>query len=198
MSVNKYLEGNYAPVAEELTTFDLPVIGQLPQELNGRYLRNGPNPLHVADPVNHHWFLGDGMVHGVRLGDGKALWYRNRYVGSKALSQHRNEDDIAGPNWNDSATGPNTNVGGFAGTTWAMVEAGGTPVELTYELETIGRNDFSERSLARSRHTRRWIPTPARCMQWSTPRPVGSTMCNTSWSAPTAKFAKPSTFRFRP
>ena len=39
--------------------------------------------------------------------------------------------------------GPNTNVGGFAGTTWAMVEAGGCPVELTYELETVGRNDFN-------------------------------------------------------
>ena len=47
-----------------------------------------------------------------------------------------------GPNWNNSGLGPNTNVGGFAGTTWAMVEAGGCPVELTYELETVGRNDF--------------------------------------------------------
>ncbi len=57
--------------------------------------------------------------------------------------QHaRGEPDIAGRNWNDSAHGPNTNVGGFAGTTWAMVEAGAVPVELTYELETVGRNDF--------------------------------------------------------
>ena len=27
-----------------------------------------------------HWFLGDGMVHGVRLDGGKAVAYRNRYV----------------------------------------------------------------------------------------------------------------------
>ena len=47
-----------------------------------------------------------------------------------------------GPNWNDSYHGPNTNVGGFAGTTWAMVEAGGCPVELTYDLDTVARNDF--------------------------------------------------------
>ena len=64
------------------------------------------------------------MVHGVRLRDGRAEWYRNRYVGSTALSEHRGEPDIPGRNWNDSAGGPNTNVGGFAGTTWAMVEAG--------------------------------------------------------------------------
>ena len=82
------------------------------------------------------------MVHGIRLRDGKAEWYRNRYVGSRELSTFRGQPDISGPNWNDSTGGPNTNVGTFAGKTWAMVEAGGTPVELTYELETVGRNDF--------------------------------------------------------
>ena len=138
-----YLNDNYAPVTEEVTAFDLPVVGELPAELNGRYLRNGPNPFADVDPAAHHWFTGAGMVHGVRLGDGRAAWYRNRYVGGTALSAHRGLPDIPGPNWNASDSGPNTNVGGFAGTTWAMVEAGGVPVELTYELETIGRNDFA-------------------------------------------------------
>lgn len=142
MSTNMYLEGNYAPVTDEVTAFDLPVIGELPNELNGRYLRNGPNPWHVDDPDNHHWFIGAGMVHGVRLGEGRADWYRNRYVGSANLSEHRGQPDIGGRNWNGAKNGPNTNVGGFAGTTWAMVEAGSVPVELTYELETVGRNDF--------------------------------------------------------
>jgi 8'-apo-carotenoid 13,14-cleaving dioxygenase len=81
-------------------------------------------------------------VHGLRLRDGRAEWYRNRYVGSAALAEARGEADIPGPNWNDAPRGPNTNVGGFAGTTWAMVEAGGCPVELTYDLDTVGRNDF--------------------------------------------------------
>ena len=61
-----FLEGPYAPVAEEITAFDLPVTGSLPAELSGRYLRNGPNPLGLDDP-SPHWFLGPGMVHGVRL-----------------------------------------------------------------------------------------------------------------------------------
>ena len=139
---NMYLEGNYSPVTDEVTAFDLPVIGQLPEQLNGRYLRNGPNPWSVDDPDKHHWFVGAGMVHGVRLREGRAEWYRNRWVGSSSLSAHRGQPDIPGPNWNDNPGGPNTNVGGFAGTTWAMVEAGGVPVELTYELETVGRNDF--------------------------------------------------------
>jgi len=142
MSVNMYLEGNYAPVADEVTAFDLAIVGSMPSELSGRYLRNGPNPFHVEDPVNHHWFTGAGMVHGVRLRDGNAEWYRNRYVGSSSLSEFRGQPDIPGRNWNNGGGGPNTNVGGFAGSTWAMVEAGGCPVELTYDLETVARNDF--------------------------------------------------------
>jgi carotenoid cleavage dioxygenase len=139
---SRYLDGNYAPVHREVTEFDLPVIGEIPAELEGRYLRNGPNPMSPVDPATHHWFMGDGMVHGIRLAGGRAEWYRNRYVGSASLSARRGQPDIDGPNWNNSAHGPNTNVGGFAGRTWAMVEAGGVPVELSYELETIARNDF--------------------------------------------------------
>jgi carotenoid cleavage dioxygenase len=41
---SRFLQGSFAPVTEEVTAFDLPVSGHLPAELNGRYLRNGPNP----------------------------------------------------------------------------------------------------------------------------------------------------------
>ncbi|HRE00078.1 MAG TPA: carotenoid oxygenase family protein, partial [Ilumatobacteraceae bacterium] len=61
-STNLYLTGNYAPVRDEVTAFDLPIVGQLPAELNGRYLRNGPNPIRPVG-ANYHWFTGDGMVH---------------------------------------------------------------------------------------------------------------------------------------
>ena len=123
-SEHPYLGGNYAPVAEEVTAFDLPVTGTVPADLEGRWLRNGPNPGEDADVATHHWFLGAGMVHGVRLRGGHAEWYRNRYVAA-----------TDGPS-------PNTNVGGFAGTTWAMVEAGTPPVELGYELDSLGVNAF--------------------------------------------------------
>jgi carotenoid cleavage dioxygenase len=141
MSSTYYLTDNYAPVTDEVTAFDLPVVGEIPADLEGRYLRNGPNPITTPED-DHHWFVGDGMVHGIRLRGGRAEWYRNRYVGSSNVSAVRGLPDIPGRNWNGSTGGPNTNVGGFAGTTWATVEAGGCPVELTYELETVGRNDF--------------------------------------------------------
>ncbi len=126
---NQYLAGNYAPVESEVTAHDLPVIGEIPAELEGRWLRNGPNPESVDDPALHHWFLGTGMVHGVRLRGGKAEWYKNRFVLSP-------DDRAAG------VFGSNTNVGGFAGTTWAMVEGGQPPVELDYDLNPLGVNRF--------------------------------------------------------
>ncbi|MFZ9165914.1 MAG: carotenoid oxygenase, partial [Ilumatobacteraceae bacterium] len=43
-SSNPFLAGNLAPVDVETTAFDLQVTGKLPDELTGRYLRNGPNP----------------------------------------------------------------------------------------------------------------------------------------------------------
>jgi len=141
---NPYLEGNRAPVTQELTAFDLPVEGQIPTELEGRWLRNGPNPLPGSiDPALHHWFVGDGMVHGVRLRGGRAEWYRNRYLRSDHVADALGEEHVGGPRFGERDFGPNTNVGGFAGKTWAMVEAGGTPMTLSYELDTIAWDDFS-------------------------------------------------------
>lgn len=142
-STNPYLNGNFGPVAEETTAFDLPVVGSIPEGLDGRFLRNGPNPLVAADPATYHWFSGDGMVHGVRLRDGKAAWYRNRWVRSGSTAAGGlGGAPTPGPIHGGMDFGPNTNVIGFAGRTWALVEAGANPVELTYELDTIGPNDF--------------------------------------------------------
>ena len=79
-SANPYLADFLAPVPTEVTATDLPVTGHIPEHLDGRYLRNGPNPAAEVDPAVYHWFSGDGMVHGVALREGQARWYRNRYV----------------------------------------------------------------------------------------------------------------------
>ncbi len=79
-----FLSGNYAPVHDELTEFDLEISGAVPSELRGTYIRNTPNP---KDGKGDHWFFGDGMVHGVRLEDGKAAWYRNRWVKTPKLER---------------------------------------------------------------------------------------------------------------
>jgi carotenoid cleavage dioxygenase len=136
-----FVEGPYAPVAEEITAFDLPVTGKLPAELNGRYLRNGPNPLGLDDPAPH-WFLGPGMVHGVRLRSGTAEWYRNRWVRSRQLAGALGEKWPGGPVHADMDFAANTHVISHAGRILATVEAGPLPYELTPELDTLGPCDF--------------------------------------------------------
>ncbi|MFM6024314.1 MAG: carotenoid oxygenase family protein, partial [Dolichospermum sp.] len=80
-AANPYLQGNFAPINTEITTDTLEVIGELPPELSGMFVRNGPNP--QRNPIGqYHWFDGDGMLHGVQFNDGKAT-YKNRYVRTK-------------------------------------------------------------------------------------------------------------------
>ncbi|MEO1374534.1 MAG: carotenoid oxygenase family protein [Cyanobacteria bacterium J06635_10] len=77
-AVNPFLDGNFAPVREEITANDLKIIGELPADLSGMFVRNGPNP--QWQPKGQYlWLDGDGMLHGVRISNGKAS-YRNRYV----------------------------------------------------------------------------------------------------------------------
>lgn len=86
-TLNPYLADNFAPVQTELTDDELPVLGELPPELNGMFVRNGPNP--QFPPLGrYHWFDGDGMLHGVHIQDGKAS-YSNRYIGTQGFEQER-------------------------------------------------------------------------------------------------------------
>jgi carotenoid cleavage dioxygenase-like enzyme len=138
---SRFVQGPFAPVAEEVTAFDLPVTGSLPAELDGRYLRNGPNPMGLDEPVQH-WFLGPGMVHGVRLRDGRAEWYRNRWVRSRRVADALAEPWPGGPVHSGADFAANTHVITHAGRTLATVEAGPLPYELTDELGTVGPCDF--------------------------------------------------------
>jgi carotenoid cleavage dioxygenase len=72
-----WMQGGFAPVRDEVHLTELEVEGNLPPELVGLYVRNGSNP---ASEPSGHWFMGDGMLHGIRLEEGRAEWYRNRYV----------------------------------------------------------------------------------------------------------------------
>lgn len=140
---NPYLEGFLAPVKKEVTASDLPVTGQIPDYLDGRYLRNGPNPAAEVDPATYHWFSGDGMVHGVALRDGKACWYRNRWVRSPSISSRLGDKaPRLDPRAGMLVLGANTNVMAHAGRTLALIEGGVANYELTDELDTVGTCDF--------------------------------------------------------
>ncbi|MGH2784634.1 MAG: carotenoid oxygenase family protein, partial [Actinomycetota bacterium] len=87
---NAYLEGNYAPIHTEITAHDLPVVGELPGDIEGMYVRIGSNPMFT--PIGrYHWFDGDGMLHGIQFSNGSAT-YRNRWVRTEGLA----EEEAAG------------------------------------------------------------------------------------------------------
>ncbi|MFZ4809809.1 MAG: carotenoid oxygenase family protein [Ilumatobacteraceae bacterium] len=135
-----HLRGNYAPVPDEIEAFDLPVVGELPLDLVGRYFRNGANPKHGP---SMHWFAGDGMLHGIRLRDGRAEWYRNRWVRTKALDGAQRIDMSTGQM--DYTVGlANTHVLRHAGRIFTL-EEGSFPNEVSPELETVGPYDFDGR-----------------------------------------------------
>ena len=138
--IPSYLQGHLAPVPDEIDAIDLPVVGALPGELTGRYFRNGPNPKPGQD--SGHWFVGDGMLHGVRLREGRAEWYRNRWVrtprleGVKAIREDGTRDLTVGS--------ANTSVVEHGGKIFALVESA-FPYEVTRELDTVGPCDFNGR-----------------------------------------------------
>ena len=134
-----FLTGIHAPMRTELTISDLPVTGTIPPALDGRYLRIGPNPVE-PDPAGYHWFIGDGMVHGLRIQEGKALWYRNRWIRSNAVGAALGEPPAPGPRHIFDTV--NTNVVDIGGRTFALVEAGSYPVELSETLEGQSYNPF--------------------------------------------------------
>ncbi len=138
---HRYLSGIHAPMEQELTLEQLQVRGDIPVELDGRYLRIGPNPIADPNPGAHHWFVGDGMVHGIRLQGGKAAWYRNRWIRSRAVSAALGEAPAPGPR-NQRSDTVNTNVLGHAGQIWALVEAGAFPVRIDDDLQTIAHDPF--------------------------------------------------------
>lgn len=150
-AVNPYLDGNFAPVREEITADTLSVIGELPLELSGIFVRTGSNP--QWPPIGqYHWFDGDGMLHGVRISNGKAT-YRNRYVqtagwkieraAGKAiwtgLSEPPQMDNPYGPSKNTA----NTALVWHAGQLLALWEGGAPHAIKVPELETIGEYTYN-------------------------------------------------------
>ena len=129
-----HLQGNFAPVRDELDVADLEVVGTVPAGLNGTYVRNGFNPRSGFSP---HWFFGHGMLHAVDLDEGRAR-YRNRYVDTPFKDY-----DGTGIDWAlDPACSPaNTHVVRHNGR-WLALEEQHQPYALDDDLETLGVEDF--------------------------------------------------------
>jgi carotenoid cleavage dioxygenase-like enzyme len=150
--MSPFLEGNFGPIKEEVTADNLLVIGKLPPELDGMYVRNGPNPQFPPLRV-YHWFDGDGMLHGVRIKDGKAS-YRNRYVQTDGWKEERKAGKalwgsigeppdpiklLEGKGYKNTA---NTALVWHHGKLLALWEGGEPTIVKVPDLETLGLETF--------------------------------------------------------
>ena len=130
-----WMQGNYAPIRDEISVSDLAVDGEIPMALRGSYVRNGFNP---PGAVPFHWFFGAGMVHGFDIADGR-IAYRNRYVRTPYL-EHDMDLMMA---MSDLRSSPaNTNIIRHAGRMLALEEAH-LPWQIDAELNTVDSFDFA-------------------------------------------------------
>ncbi|MEH2053692.1 carotenoid oxygenase family protein [Nostoc sp.] len=151
IAVNPYLDRNFAPIHQEITTDKLSVIGELPLELSGMFVRNGPNPQWT--PIGqYHWFDGDGMLHGVQISNGVAT-YRNRYVQTAGWKKEREAgkaiwSGLLEPAQMDNPHGPRKNTANtalvwHAGQMLALNEGGKPHAIKLPELDTIGEYTYN-------------------------------------------------------
>ena len=157
------LDGNNAPVDSEDIFDNMPVVGEVPKDLNGLYVRNGPNPFYPPD-WRYHAYDGDGMVHAIRFQNGKVT-YRNRWVQTPALKEERAAGHalwkgLKEPMRADRADEPlkntaNTDVKYHAGRLVTMWYRSGMPYAVDpYTLETLGTADYGGAFAKISAHSR--------------------------------------------
>ncbi|GEM_PF-7890 len=149
-----YLTDNFAPIHREIFTQDLTVIGELPQQLEGTFLRNGPNP--QFEPVGlYHWFDGDGMLHAVNISNGLAS-YRNRYIRTQGFELEQTLGKTVWPGLLnlprfDAPYGlmmknpANTSCVWHNGQLLALWEAGAPYIIQLPDLETVGIHTFNNK-----------------------------------------------------
>ena len=132
-----WLQNNFAPVADQIDATNLAVEGSIPPSLSGLYVRNGANPFKADSP---HWFFGDGMVHGVRLGGGRVSWYKNRFVRTPQFRKEEGDPSApaVSPMPGKEQSQANTSMVFYAGKLLALEEVS-WPYEIDQtNLATVG------------------------------------------------------------
>ncbi len=137
-SNNSFLQGINAPVFEEVEITNLKISGNIPEELQGMYVRNGPNPMFKPSSYNYP-LEGDGMLHSIDLNQGKVS-YKNRWIQTRGLAYEMFEgQELSELKFKNYA---NTNIIGYGDQLLALYEIG-LPYAINKNLETIGEWDFN-------------------------------------------------------
>lgn len=89
---NQYLKGNFAPVNTENFNVEMEMLsGEMPKDVQGIFLRVGPNPIPSHKSRGYNLFDGHGMIHSVRIKDSNPV-YSNQWVGTPRYTHERLHD----------------------------------------------------------------------------------------------------------
>jgi carotenoid cleavage dioxygenase-like enzyme len=86
--------GALAPVVTEVDLVDLCVAGEIPRDLNGVLVRNGPNPLRGRFEGRGvlSWWPEAAMFHGISFRDGRVMGYKNRWARTQQWARVRDPE----------------------------------------------------------------------------------------------------------
>lgn len=147
-----FLKGHHALSRFEADAPDLFVLGDIPDDLEGVFFRNGAEPLYAPIEGDYHWFDGDGMVFGFYIAGGRVSM-RNRWVRTDKFNLEMEAGKrlfglFGNPLVNNPATADtryntgNTNVILHGGKLLALME-GATAMALDPKtLETLGEETY--------------------------------------------------------
>ncbi len=155
---NIYQNILYHPVAEtEIREFQ--ITGEIPAHLNGLLLRIGSNPICIEHPTLFDWYLGDGMIHGLKLQSGVPIWFKSTLIATDRIQKYKKRPKIGGYR-RGAHDVVNTNIFRHAGGFWAVIEAGAFPVCLDDELNATRYQLFnSDADLPFTAHPRKDMKT---------------------------------------
>lgn len=155
-ATDPFLHGIFEPQRHECSDAPVEVVsGAIPRDLAGTYYRNGPNARYT--PIGSYTYPldGDGMVHAVTFGGGRAT-YRNRFVRTPSIvAEERAGRALWGGIMTPLMPGadeapamagrykdlPDVNVVSHGGKLLALAE-GARQFALDAKLATLGPDDF--------------------------------------------------------
>ena len=153
-NISPYLTGNFAPVLNEHKYQCKEIIGTIPADLNGFFLRNGPNNQFTSiDESLYHWFDGDGMIHSLEFSKGQAH-YQNKWIHTQGFQIEKQANkaiwkgflsplDFSNEHGLLTKNLANTALIAHGNRLMALWEAG-KPHELSLpDLQTLGEVDFN-------------------------------------------------------
>ncbi len=143
-----YLHGLFAPVQGEFFSESLEIeSGDLPSDLAGIYVVNGPNQ-RFKPWGRYHYYDGDGMLHATYFGNGKAS-YKSKWIRTEAFLEEEKQQraiwpGLCGPFNHDLPGSPikdnsNTDIIFYQGKLMSLWYLAGAPQAIDpIELTTLG------------------------------------------------------------